>query len=422
MLLALSLSSGVEKIGAYAGFASVVGLGVLSLLYFAQAREVKRLREWAGRAPERAVELEEQAVARASGVTAPPAPNPTPAVAPALAAGTGSGSVRKIPSSPVRPAAVPAGQAGGPGAAAAAAARAPVARPVAAPAMMGGPALASATRYAPRVPAAPAPVSAPPPVAAPGPSATSAPPAPGPVATPAPAPAAPAPEADGPSTLEPAVPAALTAAAGGRAAARPIRTAGGAGNGTGTSPTARSGALPPMPPPQAARVTGEPPARQRGRGLLVAGLVVALIAIAGGAFAVIQLVGGGGDSKGAPSSAARAAGKTGKRAKPGASFSRNGVTITVLNGTPVAGLAKRVGAQLVAQGFKQGQVTNASDQARSATIVSYLPGHRADATAVSKALKGADVEPIDPTTKAIACPGATCASTVVVTVGSDRAQ
>ena len=120
--------------------------------------------------------------------------------------------------------------------------------------------------------------------------------------------------------------------------------------------------------------------------------------------------------------AARAAGKTTKRAKPGASFSRGGVTITVLNGTPVAGLAKRVGAQLVAQGFKQGQVTNASDQARSATIVSYLPGHRADATAVSKALKGADVEPIDPTTKAIACPGTTCASTVVVTVGSDRAQ
>jgi hypothetical protein len=43
----------VQEIGAAAGFAAVVGLAVLSALYFSQAREVKRLREWAGRAPER---------------------------------------------------------------------------------------------------------------------------------------------------------------------------------------------------------------------------------------------------------------------------------------------------------------------------------------------------------------------------------
>src|SRR3954454_20963706 len=44
----------VQEIGSYAGFAAVVGLAVLSALYFSQARDVKRLREWAGRAPERA--------------------------------------------------------------------------------------------------------------------------------------------------------------------------------------------------------------------------------------------------------------------------------------------------------------------------------------------------------------------------------
>ncbi|MGH2715221.1 MAG: hypothetical protein ACRDM7_15275, partial [Thermoleophilaceae bacterium] len=44
----------VQDIGVYAGLASVVGLAVLSALYFSQARDVKRLREWAGRAPERA--------------------------------------------------------------------------------------------------------------------------------------------------------------------------------------------------------------------------------------------------------------------------------------------------------------------------------------------------------------------------------
>jgi hypothetical protein len=43
----------VQEIGAAAGFAAVVGLAVLSALYFSQARDVKRLREWAGRAPER---------------------------------------------------------------------------------------------------------------------------------------------------------------------------------------------------------------------------------------------------------------------------------------------------------------------------------------------------------------------------------
>ena len=56
LLAAFSVSDKVKTIGALAGFAAILGLAVLSLLYFAQAREVKRLREWAGRAPERAVE------------------------------------------------------------------------------------------------------------------------------------------------------------------------------------------------------------------------------------------------------------------------------------------------------------------------------------------------------------------------------
>jgi hypothetical protein len=42
----------VQEIGAVAGWAAVVGLAVLSALYVSQARDVKRLREWAGRAPE----------------------------------------------------------------------------------------------------------------------------------------------------------------------------------------------------------------------------------------------------------------------------------------------------------------------------------------------------------------------------------
>jgi hypothetical protein len=43
MVLAFSLQSDVKSIGAYAGFAAIIGLALLVLLYFAQAREVRRL-------------------------------------------------------------------------------------------------------------------------------------------------------------------------------------------------------------------------------------------------------------------------------------------------------------------------------------------------------------------------------------------
>lgn len=51
----------VTDVGAFAGFAAVVGLAVLAMLYFSQARDVRRLREWAGRAPERDAEVEQLA-------------------------------------------------------------------------------------------------------------------------------------------------------------------------------------------------------------------------------------------------------------------------------------------------------------------------------------------------------------------------
>src|SRR6188768_3944903 len=84
-VLGFSISSQVEQIGAICGFAAILGLAVLSLLYFAQAREVKRLREWAGRAPERAMELEQAVAEHAQEVqrapaTPVPAPQPRPAI------------------------------------------------------------------------------------------------------------------------------------------------------------------------------------------------------------------------------------------------------------------------------------------------------------------------------------------------------
>jgi LytR cell envelope-related transcriptional attenuator len=75
---ALSLSNSVTEVGAIAAFAALLGIAILSLLVFSQAREIKRLREWAGRAPERAAEMEQRvsadAAARVQRTGAPPAP------------------------------------------------------------------------------------------------------------------------------------------------------------------------------------------------------------------------------------------------------------------------------------------------------------------------------------------------------------
>jgi hypothetical protein len=49
----------IQEIGAYAGLAAFLGLAVLALLSFTQGRDIRRLREWAGSAPERDTERKE---------------------------------------------------------------------------------------------------------------------------------------------------------------------------------------------------------------------------------------------------------------------------------------------------------------------------------------------------------------------------
>jgi hypothetical protein len=121
----------VEQIGSYAGFAAVLGLAVLSALYFSQARDVKRLREWAGRAPERDAEARARvAAATAAGQQRQQtgAAQPTPATAQPAAANAGGGNSGGATETPA-PAQAPAV------AGAAAASKAP--------AVAGGPAAAS---------------------------------------------------------------------------------------------------------------------------------------------------------------------------------------------------------------------------------------------------------------------------------------
>jgi LytR cell envelope-related transcriptional attenuator len=49
----------IEQIGAFAGLAAFLGLAVLALLSFAHGRDIRRLRDWAGSAPERDAERKE---------------------------------------------------------------------------------------------------------------------------------------------------------------------------------------------------------------------------------------------------------------------------------------------------------------------------------------------------------------------------
>src|SRR3954468_16100011 len=102
MPLALHIPHVVEQVGSLAGFAAVIGLAVLSALYFSQARDLRRLREWAGRAPERAADQATSGqVAPVPGrVVAVPQqqrPPQAPAVTPAGANGDAAPSVTAAP-------------------------------------------------------------------------------------------------------------------------------------------------------------------------------------------------------------------------------------------------------------------------------------------------------------------------------------
>jgi hypothetical protein len=56
----------IKEIGAFAGLAAFLGLAVLTLLSFTQGRDIRRLREWAGSAPERDTELKDSTSAAAA--------------------------------------------------------------------------------------------------------------------------------------------------------------------------------------------------------------------------------------------------------------------------------------------------------------------------------------------------------------------
>jgi hypothetical protein len=429
---ALSVHKFVNSVGADAGFAAIIGLAILVLLYFAHARETASLREQLAASDLRVQDLEAHVAELAHLARVTPAAQSAPAPQPLNPVAAGGGptpTVRRT--APVgAPAVAAAGAAGAVAVAprpATAAAQVPVA-----PAGVGAPALTAATKLIPTTgpeSAAPAPVSV-----APAPEAAQAP-VTSPDVTPAPA--------------------TVAAGAGTATAARPpmppVATANGRSDpatATATAPATRR--QDPQPP---ARPTSEPASRASfagpprqirpgaaaarqaiipGRGSQPTGsrvtraVAIAVLALVAAAIIVVLVAvtssGGSTHSTSTPAAVPTTNAPAPRRVSHARPVDKTAVVVAVLNGTPQAGLARRISGQLTADGYKQGTVATASDSTRTATVIAYLPGHRAEALSVATSLKlgSASVQPVDQPTQAIACPPpAACRATVIVTVGAD---
>jgi hypothetical protein len=373
--LALSVHHFISSVGADAGFASIIGLAILVLLYFAQARETANLREQAYEAAQRVAQLEARLTSMGRQQAA--------AAQPAVAARAGNQAAATAP----RPAPAPAF--------AGAVAMAP-----GPPAGVAAPALSAATRLIPASPVGPAEPAEPTPGAA------------EPEAQPV--------DSTALGSLPPA-----TVAAGGNGA-----STGGVTQPPRVSPPPRVMAPPARPAQPGRRPIAPPPRlseppRKRRLGVRFALVLVGALVIAGVVVALLHFTSSGGSPNSTRASATSNTPTTSSaRRKRSAVVTPAAVTVSVLNGTANNGLAGRISTRLSGAGYKQGKVATASDQTRTATVVAYMPGHKREALAVANSLKlgPASVQPVDPSTLAVACPTSTaCTAQVVVTVGTDLA-
>jgi LytR cell envelope-related transcriptional attenuator len=150
--------------------------------------------------------------------------------------------------------------------------------------------------------------------------------------------------------------------------------------------------------------------------LVVGGIVI----IAGAGLGALQLVGGDDDDTPAEKTASQSSGDRGRgrdRAPAAANIDPSQVTVAVLNGTTIAGLAAQVGEEANADGFTLGTVTNAARTDQSRTEVLYREGQKDAAMLVADRLGIRAASPVDTLTSELAG-----SFDVVVLVGSDRAN
>jgi hypothetical protein len=404
---ALSIQHFITSVGAKAGFASIIGLALLVLLFFTQSRETANLRRRADEAEQQLYQLQLHVdhLSRQRTQHAPATQQTTgaPVAAPPAAARLARpGATRMIPGEQVA-------EGGG------------VATLIpAAPAGVGAPALSSATRLIPLT--EPDEIS----IRALRPStngdgenhvsdAT--------VATPPPGPPPSTAAAGGNGVAHAPVPVPMPAVA---EPAPPPRVA-----------LPRQQQRPPARPP-----AGPPPARRGGRqpGRRISPVVFVLAAILVAAVIAVVLVfvtgssnktaSSSSSSSSAASASSTSAAKKGKGAKDhkagAVTVTPSAVTVAVLNGTTTDNLAADVLGKLTAVGYKSGLKQNAAESGVTSTIVGYTASsYRADALAVAKSLNlgPASVQSVSQGDRSKVC-GATaaCTTQVVVTAGTDLAQ
>src|SRR5205823_519583 len=133
------------------------------------------------------------------------------------------------------------------------------------------------------------------------------------------------------------------------------------------------------------------------------------------------------DSGGTPSASATHTNSSGtsstssssssKKSHKPAPLNKGSVTVAVLNGTTVTGLAATTASKIEQAGFKRGTTDNALTQGQQAeSVVEYARGNQRAAQAVGKQLGISQFEPIDPTTQRLAGD-----ATVAVIIGADLA-
>jgi hypothetical protein len=105
-----------------------------------------------------------------------------------------------------------------------------------------------------------------------------------------------------------------------------------------------------------------------------------------------------------------------KPKRHGAAIKPGNVTVAVLNGTTVPGLAAALRDQIAAAGFKKGTIDVFSDQQLAESVVQYAPGHQAEAKAVSRTVGISQREPVTTNSRALAGD-----ATVIVIAGADKA-
>jgi hypothetical protein len=165
------------------------------------------------------------------------------------------------------------------------------------------------------------------------------------------------------------------------------------------------------------------PPRPKPRGGLTGrylAVVLAGLLVLGGAaaYGVTQLTGGdsGSSTSGVSANDGAQNGSAQRTRKQGGAVKPANVTVAVLNGTTVPGLAATLSDEVGAAGFKVGTITNFSDQQLAESVVQYAPGHQAEARAVSRRLGIAQREPVSPSSQALAGD-----ATVIVIAGADKA-